>query len=80
MKKQPLLAKQKNWILRILVEPVLVVAMQLLHLWPKNDYQECIIHHIAMWVGVKTWYENPDPILWHMKFHAAAYMKLNVWT
>ena len=31
------------------------------------------------WVGVKTWYENPDPILWYMKFHAVAYMKLNVW-
>ena len=29
-----------------------------------------------IWVGVKTWYENLDPILWNMKLHAAAYMKL----
>ena len=30
------------------------------------------------WVGIKTWYENPDPILWHMKFQAAAFIRLNV--
>ena len=35
---------------------------------------------LLKWVGVKTWYENFDPILWNMKLHAAAYMKLNVWT
>ncbi len=36
--------------------------------------------HSYTWVGVKTWYENLDPILWNVKLHAAAYMKLNVWT
>ena len=49
----------------------------------KADFEQqtpCKGERITTRVGVKTWYENPDPILWHMKFRAAAYMKLNVWT
>ena len=33
---------------------------------------------LKIWVGVKTWYENPDPILWHVKFYAAAFIRRNI--